>query len=97
MMDYYSSLANVESLQAMTNAFASTQAQIDYHRQQLMNQQSFSNYMPSPLFNPLDYRIWQYHPTGPKSGRPVYKDLSDCWIVIAFESGPLKLLEIELK
>lgn len=97
MMDYCSSMANVASLQAMTNAYASTQAQIDYHRQQLMNLQPFSNYMPSPLFNPLDYRIWQYRPTGPKSGRPVYKDLGDCWIVIAFESGPLKLLEIELK
>lgn len=97
MMDYCSSLPNVASLQAMTNAFASTQAQIDYHRQQLMNLHPFSNYMPSPLFNPLDYHIWQYRSTGPKSGRPVYKDLGDCWIVIAFESGPLKLLEIELK
>lgn len=97
MMDYCSSLANVAFLQSRVNAFASTQDQTDYHRQQLMNQQPFSNYMPSPLFNPLDYHIWQYRPTGPKSGRPVYKDLVDCWIVIAFESGPLKLLEIELK
>ena len=95
MMDYCSSLANVAFLQSRVNAFASTQDQIDYHRQQLMTLQPFSNYMPSPLFNP--YPLWQYRPTGPKSGRKVYKDLGDCWIVIAFESGPLKLLEIELK
>lgn len=33
----------------------------------------------------------------PKSGRKVWRDMGDCWIVIAFESGPLKLLEIECK
>lgn len=94
-MDYYSQRSNVAPLQFFDNSCASIQSQIDFLHQQLMNQQPFSNYMPSPLFNP--YPLWHYRSTGPKSGRKVYKDLGDCWIVIAFESGPLKLLEIELK
>lgn len=38
-----------------------------------------------------------YNPLQTKSGKKIYKDLGDCWIVIAYESGPLKLLEIEWK
>lgn len=45
----------------------------------------------------LDIMLGCYHPPKPKSGRKVYRDLGDCWIVIAHESGPLKLLELEMK
>ncbi len=49
-------------------------------------------------YNPLIYDMLNaYVPPKPKSGRKVYRDLGECWIVIAFESGPLKLLELELK
>lgn len=49
-------------------------------------------------YNPLIYdMINAYVPPKPKSGRKVYRDLGSCWIVVAFESGPLKLLELELK
>ena len=33
----------------------------------------------------------------PKSGRKIWRDMGNCWIVVAHESGPLKLLELELK
>ena len=52
-------------------------------------------------YNHIPYNIWSmlnvYQQPKPKSGREVWKDLSDCWIVIAAKSGPLKLLELELK
>lgn len=56
------------------------------------------NIIPMLTYNPLlTGMLNAYEPPKPKSGRKVYRDLGDCWIVIAHESGPLKLLEIELK
>lgn len=47
------------------------------------------NIVPIPYYSPP--------PAGPKSGRPVYRTFDWGWIVIAYETGPLKLLEIERK
>lgn len=41
---------------------------------------------------PIDYETPK-----PKSGRPVYRTFDWGWIVVAYETGPLKLLETERK
>lgn len=41
---------------------------------------------------PIDYETPK-----PKSGRPVYRTFDWGWIVVAYETGPLKLLEMERK
>lgn len=72
------------------NACCNTRTMIDY--------MSCVNVSPMMTYNPLITSILNaYVAPKPKSGRKVYRDLGDCWIVIAYESGPLKLLELELK
>ena len=57
-----------------------------------------ANVAPMMTYNPLILGLINACETPkPKSGRKVYRDLGDCWIVVAYESGPLKLLELELK
>lgn len=71
------------------NVYCNTQTMIDR-----LHYANVASMMNSSLINGM---LNAYSPPKPKSGRKVYRDLGNCWIVIAYESGPLKLLEIELK
>lgn len=71
------------------NAYCNTQTMINH-----LSYANVASRIDSSLITGM---LNAYVPPQPKSGRKVYRDLGDCWIVIAYESGPLKLLELELK
>lgn len=91
---------------ALNNAVANESATRNYNVRltNLMNQYSamVNVALPMGVYSQqtdalLRMNAYEWEKPEPKSGRKIWRDMGDCWIVVAHESGPLKLLELELK